>query len=767
MTVQSTVARADYQGNGVTTLFTVPFYFIDNSHIKVVRTDNSTVPPTAATLVLGTDYVLTGAGVQIGGQIQTTVAPTSAQTLTVLRSVPFTQLIHYVPNDPFPAATHEQALDQLTMEVQELNEVAAHALQFPSYEAAPPALPAASIRAGNILGFNSTGGATLLPMPASVGAGDLRTDVFSSGTGFTPGTTTSLTLSRAPGAAANMAVHFDAGFQGPDQYSLSGAVVTFTSPIPVGIQTVYVTSGTSVSLSITPDGSVTDVKVAAGSRLYNRTHGVVYVTDPEFGAKGDGITDDTAAFQAAIATGLPVFLPKPATAYYIKAGGINCTTAGQKIFGAGKDVSVLKLDANSNLSATGLFISTTAGGGEGPQFSDFQVTYVQPDTAVRANLTNYPVTFYSQGTQRCTWTNLKIQQASYIIDMRNNPGGNNITGCEFSWYNIAINIEGTVDSIKIDRCHFWPFTLTSNQISIFYDNNCIAVNTGRCDNLHIDNSLFINGRQINAFQGATGPTFGSITNCDFDTNIGIQMSAGSLDIASCYFSNGFAATQAIIMTGGSITGTACRFAVGLTLTNAQVSIQGGGASFILGDSYFETGTADFSAIALAATTTVMLSNVYFDRAANLSYGAATINQIGGVLTVEGCRTPAKGTGTGSFIVCATDDVHVIRGNVFNGWTVGLPAGHVQLLFDGNVFVNAGRLQHGFINSTTDGAGHVVVNHNFGTAPVGVLINVSNASSPIFAQPDSFTANTFRITFWGSTGALLTSAGISFTWEMKF
>jgi hypothetical protein len=64
-------------------------------------------------------------------------------------------------------------------------------------------------------------------------------DKFVSGTGFTPGTTTSLTLSKAYTSTAAVMVHFDGAFQGSDQYTIAGNTITFTSAIPVGTQTVY------------------------------------------------------------------------------------------------------------------------------------------------------------------------------------------------------------------------------------------------------------------------------------------------------------------------------------------------------------------------------------------------------------------------------------------------------------------------------------------------------------------------------------------------
>ena len=129
MTVQTTTLRADYTGNGTTTAFTVPFYFLDPTHIVVYRTQISTGVIT--TLALTTDYTVTGAGVGTGGTATMTVAPTTDQQISILRNVPQTQLTHYVPNDPFPSASHENALDQLTMEVQQMQEQLNRTAQLP------------------------------------------------------------------------------------------------------------------------------------------------------------------------------------------------------------------------------------------------------------------------------------------------------------------------------------------------------------------------------------------------------------------------------------------------------------------------------------------------------------------------------------------------------------------------------------------------------------------------------------------------------------
>lgn len=56
---------------------------------------------------------------------------------------------------------------------------------------------------------------------------------------FVAGTTTVLTLSKVYTSKAAVLTHFDASFQGTDQYGVSGNKITFTSPIPVGVSNVY------------------------------------------------------------------------------------------------------------------------------------------------------------------------------------------------------------------------------------------------------------------------------------------------------------------------------------------------------------------------------------------------------------------------------------------------------------------------------------------------------------------------------------------------
>jgi hypothetical protein len=128
MTVSSEQSSVTYVGNGVTTLFAIPYYFLEKTHITVSLTTSTGV---VIPKVLDVDYTVSGAGNQAGGSLTFVVAPPNLSSLMILREVPVTQLTDYQPNDDFPAESHERALDKLTMIAQQLVEDNDRALKHP------------------------------------------------------------------------------------------------------------------------------------------------------------------------------------------------------------------------------------------------------------------------------------------------------------------------------------------------------------------------------------------------------------------------------------------------------------------------------------------------------------------------------------------------------------------------------------------------------------------------------------------------------------
>lgn len=144
MTVASEVNRSGpYIGNGVTTIFNYGFRILDEAHIQVIRSqaDVDTV------LTLGGDYTVSGVGDDSGGAVTILVAPSAAQTITFIRSAPFTQEIDLENQGPFFAETVEGALDLAAMRDQQLREVLSRAVVLPASQAGldPAAIVAAII----------------------------------------------------------------------------------------------------------------------------------------------------------------------------------------------------------------------------------------------------------------------------------------------------------------------------------------------------------------------------------------------------------------------------------------------------------------------------------------------------------------------------------------------------------------------------------------------------------------------------------------------
>lgn len=156
MTVSSTTNRVSYSGNGTTTVFAVPFYFLSNSHLSVVRRSSSGAE---TILTLGVDYTVTGAGVPTGGSVTMVSAPVTGQTLTIFRNVPATQETDFLPNDRLPAESLEQTVDKLTMIAQEISEEVGRSLKGPVSDS--PSLnmtmPNSSNRANKYLVFDGNG----------------------------------------------------------------------------------------------------------------------------------------------------------------------------------------------------------------------------------------------------------------------------------------------------------------------------------------------------------------------------------------------------------------------------------------------------------------------------------------------------------------------------------------------------------------------------------------------------------------------------------
>lgn len=119
MTIASTANRKQYDGNGVATVFSFPYKFIEEEDIIVILTD---VDGVDATLVLTTHYTLSGAGGESGGDVTMLTAPVTNEVLTIYREVDLIQDTDLSNQEAYFLETLENALDYMTMISQQQQE---------------------------------------------------------------------------------------------------------------------------------------------------------------------------------------------------------------------------------------------------------------------------------------------------------------------------------------------------------------------------------------------------------------------------------------------------------------------------------------------------------------------------------------------------------------------------------------------------------------------------------------------------------------------
>jgi hypothetical protein len=157
LTVTTNTNKAQHLGNGVTTAFPYSFRIFSASDLVVTRTDLET--GVDSTLVLNTDYTVTGAGSYNGGHVVTPVAPADGTRLTILRSIPVTQGTDLRNQGSYFAETHEDVFDRLTMIDQQQQEQLDRSIVFPASDNVESHgdMPTAGSRANNLLGFDADG----------------------------------------------------------------------------------------------------------------------------------------------------------------------------------------------------------------------------------------------------------------------------------------------------------------------------------------------------------------------------------------------------------------------------------------------------------------------------------------------------------------------------------------------------------------------------------------------------------------------------------
>lgn len=306
---------------GVTqTVFAVPFEFFEDADVNVYVD--------GVIKAEGTDYTLTGGNGSTGTLTFVTAAPGDPQQVTgavggsavvLVRRIAIERTTDFQQGIDINRSALNEQLDVLTGLVADMNDRLDRSLHIEDFEvgATDFTLPSIPNRANGVLIFDTEGNPAIgftddIPSSLIIGQNYIVNTFVGNGL------TTVFTLTEDPVVKTNVQVHIDGVYQNKASFSLSGTTLTFSeapplnasiefiigSAIPVGTET------TAAVVSYTQGGSGA-VSRTVQSRLRD------FVSVKDFGAVGDGVTDDTAAFNAAWAATDPQAVYVPAASYAI------------------------------------------------------------------------------------------------------------------------------------------------------------------------------------------------------------------------------------------------------------------------------------------------------------------------------------------------------------------------------------------------------------------------------------------------------------------
>ncbi len=175
MTISNTQVEESWSGDNSTLVFDIPFPFLSRSDLRAIRR-SATGQETPIVIVSSTG------GNGAPGTVTLAEVVGTGSTLVIYRETSPTQETDYTPHDPFPAQSHERALDKAALLIQELQEqsrAGGRFLQFPRAERnVSGVLPRKVDRLGMALGFGPNGELALYSPTAGLAPYAIRSQIY-------------------------------------------------------------------------------------------------------------------------------------------------------------------------------------------------------------------------------------------------------------------------------------------------------------------------------------------------------------------------------------------------------------------------------------------------------------------------------------------------------------------------------------------------------------------------------------------------------------
>ena len=140
------------------------------------------------------------------------------------------------------------------------------------------------------------------------------------------GVDTTFSLTQAPGMGTNTQTYINGAYQNKNTYAVNGTTLTFTEAPPLNskIEVFVITPlaaevNAASNITIADAGNYYSSGYVEGALQEVMTRVREQVSVKDFGAVGDGVTDDTTAFTDAVASGNPVYVPYTTDFYAVTA----------------------------------------------------------------------------------------------------------------------------------------------------------------------------------------------------------------------------------------------------------------------------------------------------------------------------------------------------------------------------------------------------------------------------------------------------------------
>lgn len=390
---------------------------------------------------------------------------------------------------------------------------------------------------------------------------------------------------------------------------------------------------------------------------------------PELGGVADGVTDSTAAWQAAADTGLTVW--GPPGRWYVTDQVVLQNK--QVLQGAGRTSCVFVMDGSFNLSASGVVRLGT--GEPGAQIYDVGFEFGQPsfEGMTRANLIQYPPAIDAKNIPRHVIDRVRITLGWDGIDATENTGGCYHGFIESGCFNKSLTYDGGLDFVSLDRLHHWPFG-ASNPASplgaLMVDGQAIALECGLVESAAFGVVQSFKGRVVITAAASATSTTQSIGLLAMDGDgADLSVAGGNWSIGGGYTSKSIAPTtnpitisdDAVVSFSNFYGAVSCQAHMVVVSDDARATFTGGRLLHV---------DKDFSAIKQLGGTVIVNS---VDLA--LSEEIRTVGYIdsdAGVLIVNACSSTPTGAGSGPIIKADAGVTTVVSDNSFDDWSIDIP-----------------------------------------------------------------------------------------------